>query len=68
MMTSAIWLNNGDASFSHYDAQDLTVPDIVVDNVFPYKDGDNLHFVGTYTPDWDRPVVRTIDIKVELDN
>jgi hypothetical protein len=67
-LNNLIWLNNGDATFSAYSGKDLIYPDVDVNSVFPYKDGVNLHFVGTYWPHVDIPVFDIVDIKVDLNN
>jgi hypothetical protein len=44
-----IWLNDGSGKFTHYDKEELKIEGINVDNVHPYMDGKNLHFIGTFT-------------------
>lgn len=61
-----IWLNNGDGTFSYYDKEPLIQEGINIDNVHPYMDGDSLHFVGTFTEDWNQKKLLTYDFKINL--
>lgn len=61
-----IWLNNGDGTFSYYNKEDIRQEGINIDNVHPYMDGEYLHFVGTYTEDWQKKNLLTYDFKLHL--
>jgi len=65
-----IWINDGKGKFNHYDKNDLKITDINVDNVHPYMDGKNLHFIGTFTEQflWEENAINlaTYDIQVHL--
>lgn len=67
-----IWLNDGKGKFNHYDKDELKIEGINIDNVHPYMDGKNLHFVGTFTEPngmlWGQKAIllTTFDIQVHL--
>ncbi len=45
-----IWLNKGDGTFAFYNKAPLIIPEIYVNYVLPYKEGNKLFFVGTNHP------------------
>jgi hypothetical protein len=45
-----IWLNKGNGTFEYYNKIPLVFPDIRVNYLLPYKDGNKMFFVGTNHP------------------
>ena len=45
-----IWLNKGNGTFEYYNKTPLVFPDIRVNYLLPYKEGNKLFFVGTNHP------------------
>ena len=61
-----IWINQGDGSFSYYNEKELKVEGINIDNVHPYMKNGKLHFVGTFTDNWNGNELITYDFMINL--
>jgi hypothetical protein len=66
MFNHLIWINQGDGSFNYYNTKELKVEGINIDNVHPYMKNGKLHFVGTFTEDWNKKELITYDFMINL--
>jgi hypothetical protein len=46
-LNNLIWLNKGDGTFEFYNKTQIVIPNVRVNYLLPYKDGNKLHFYGT---------------------
>jgi hypothetical protein len=53
-------------TFSNYTGKELIIPNVLVDSLLPYKDGSDLHFVGTYVDMLLGSEIQTVNIKVKF--
>ena len=63
-----IWINQGDGTFSYYDSTPLEVRDILTYNLFPYMEGNILHFMGVYPINHLNGEIVTSDIAVKIED
>jgi uncharacterized repeat protein (TIGR02543 family) len=65
-----IWLNKGNGTFEYYNKTPLVFPDIKVNYLLPYKEGNKLFFVGTNHPGNSTTSYEfdIYDIRVNIDN
>lgn len=49
-LNNLIWLNKGDGTFEFYNKKQIVIPDVRVNYLLPYKEGNKLFFVGTNHP------------------
>lgn len=66
IFNNLIWINKGDGTFESYSKEDLRTEGINIDNVHPYMDGKDLHFMGTYTENDNLKKLTTYDFKITI--
>lgn len=69
-LNALIQINDGTGKFTSYNKEALIAEGVNVDTLHPYMDNGKLHFMGTWTKDYDNEpyILQTTDITVTLKN